>query len=225
MTDDHPTKKRSAQSSEEGGAGLGGTTQQAKSAEQVRVATGDSSMGATAGGTRVTREGINAMLVRLSAGQLTRYRLGEEIGKGGHGRVTVAFDTHIGRRVAFKRLRKGPEASSRDVARFLKEVQITGQLEHPNIVPVHELGVDEDDQVYFTMKLVEGRTLEAVLKSLKRGNPEDRKKYTLFRLLRIIQDVCQAIAFAHSRGVIHRDIKPSNIMLGDFGEVQVMDWH
>jgi len=172
----------------------------------------------------VTREGINAMLVRLAAGQESRYRLGEEIGKGGHGRVTVAFDTHIGRRVAFKRLRKGADASSRDVARFLKEVQITGQLEHPNIVPVHELGVDEDDQVYFTMKLVEGRTFEAVLKSLKRGDPEDRRKYTLFRLLRVIQDVCQAIAFAHSRGVIHRDIKPSNIMLGDFGEVQVMDW-
>jgi serine/threonine-protein kinase len=164
------------------------------------------------------------MLVRLAAGQQARYRLGEEIGKGGHGRVTVAFDTHIGRRVAFKRLRKGADANSRDVARFLKEVQITGQLEHPNIVPVHELGVDEDDQVYFTMKLVEGRTFEAVLKSLKRGDPEDRRKYTLFRLLRVIQDVCQAIAFAHSRGVIHRDIKPSNIMLGDFGEVQVMDW-
>jgi serine/threonine-protein kinase len=176
------------------------------------------------GGGPVTRDGINAMLVRLAAGQQSRYRLGEEIGKGGHGRVTVAFDTHIGRRVAFKRLRKGADASSRDVARFLKEVQITGQLEHPNIVPVHELGVDDEDQVYFTMKLVEGRTFEAVLKSLKRGDPEDRRKYTLFRLLRVIQDVCQAIAFAHSRGVIHRDIKPSNIMLGDFGEVQVMDW-
>ncbi|MEE2827762.1 MAG: SUMF1/EgtB/PvdO family nonheme iron enzyme [Myxococcota bacterium] len=171
-----------------------------------------------------TREGINRMLVRLRAGQDTRYRLGEEIGKGGHGRVSVAFDTHIGRRVALKQLRKGSGASSREVARFLQEVQITGQLEHPNIVPVHELGVGEDDQVYFTMKLVEGRTLEAVLKSLKRGDSEDRKRYSLFRLLRIIQDVCQAIAFAHSRGVVHRDIKPSNVMLGDFGEVQLMDW-
>lgn len=180
-------------------------------------------VGDDAGGP-LSREGINLMLVRLAAGQQSRYRLGEEIGKGGHGTVTVAFDTHIGRRVAFKRLRKGTDASSRDIARFLKEVQITGQLEHPNIVPVHELGVDEDDQVYFTMKLVEGRTFEAVLKSLKRGDPEDRRKYTLFRLLRVIQDVCQAIAFAHSRGVIHRDIKPSNIMLGDFGEVQLMDW-
>ena len=169
--------------------------------------------------------GIRAMLERLRDGEESRYRIGEEIGKGGHGRVTVAYDTFLGRRVAFKRLRKGLEATSREVARFLEEVQITGQLEHPNIVPVHDLGLDDEGgEVYFTMKLVEGRTLEQVLKSLKRGDPEDRRRYTLFRLLRILQDVCQAVAFAHSRGVIHRDLKPSNIMLGDFGEVQLMDW-
>lgn len=221
--DDSSSNRPPSSSGEEPGRQRGSTTRQLEPTGDRPELLGEedpqgSGMGA------VTREGINAMLVRLAAGQQRRYRLGEEIGKGGHGRVTVAFDTHIGRRVAFKRLRKGVEASSRDVARFLKEVQITGQLEHPNIVPVHELGVDEQDQVYFTMKLVEGRTLEAVLKSLKRGDSDDRRKYTLFRLLRIIQDVCQAIAFAHSRGVIHRDIKPSNIMLGDFGEVQVMDW-
>ena len=224
MNDDETSKKAPRSFGARLRGQVGATTHPAGTIEAHRGSTDSQDPNTSKSGARVTREGINAMLVRLAAGQQTRYRLGQEIGKGGHGRVTVAFDTHIGRRVAFKRLRKGADASSRDVARFLKEVQITGQLEHPNIVPVHELGVDEDDQVYFTMKLVEGRTLEAVLKSLKRGDPEDRKKYTLFRLLRIIQDVCQAIAFAHSRGVIHRDIKPSNIMLGDFGEVQVMDW-
>ncbi len=170
-------------------------------------------------------EGTRAMLDRLRRQEDNRYRIGEEIGKGGHGTVQVCYDGFLGRRVALKRLRKGLNATSREVARFLEEVQITGQLEHPNIVPVHDLGIDDDDgEVYLTMKLVEGRTLEQVLKSLKRGDPDDRRRYTLFRLLRILQDVCQATAFAHSRGVIHRDLKPSNIMLGGFGEVQLMDW-
>ncbi len=165
-------------------------------------------------GRSLLAERVEGILDRLRGDRTRRYRLGQELGKGGHGRVTVAFDTHIGRRVA----------TVRDVARFLEEVQITGQIEHPNIVPVHDLGVFLEGEVYFTMKLVEGRTLEEVLKALKRGEPETRRAYTLFRLLGILQDVCQAVAFAHSRGVIHRDLKPSNIMLGDFGEVQVMDW-
>jgi serine/threonine-protein kinase len=163
------------------------------------------------------------MMDRLR-GDGPRYRLGEELGKGGHGMVAVAYDGFLGRRVALKRLRKGREANAKDVARFLEEVQITGQIEHPNIVPVHDLGVLNGDEVFFTMKLVEGRNLEVVLKALKKGSLEARRTYTLFRLLRILQDVCQAVAFAHSRGVIHRDLKPSNIMLGDYGEVQVMDW-
>ena len=167
--------------------------------------------------------GVMGMLDRLRGDGL-RYKLGAELGKGGHGMVTVAYDSFLGRRVALKRLRKGRESRTRDIARFLEEVQITGQIEHPNIVPVHDLGVIDGEEVFFTMKLVEGRNLEVVLKALKKGSLEARRKYTLFRLLRILQDVCQAVAFAHSRGVIHRDLKPSNIMLGDYGEVQVMDW-
>ena len=168
-------------------------------------------------------DGVLGMMEQLRA-EGPRYKLGEELGKGGHGMVAVAFDGYLGRRVALKRLRKGREASTKDVARFLEEVQITGQIEHPNIVPVHDLGVLDGGEVFFTMKLVEGRNLEVVLRALKKGSLEARRSYTLFRLLRILQDVCQAVAFAHSRGVIHRDLKPSNIMLGDYGEVQVMDW-
>ena len=97
------------------------------------------------------RAGISAMLERLKGESMPRYRSGEEIGKGGHGRVTVAFDTNLGRRVALKRLRKGLKASSREVARFLEEVQITGQLELLNMVRVLELGLEEDGEVYFTM--------------------------------------------------------------------------
>lgn len=169
-------------------------------------------------------EGAQELVHRIAEGREPRYRFGEEIGKGGHGRVTVAYDSWIGRRVALKRLRKGIRASTREVARFVEEVQITGQLEHPNIVPVHDLGLFDNDEVFFTMKLVEGRTLEHTLKALKRGDPATRKEYGRVRLLQILQACCQAVAYAHSKGVIHRDLKPSNIMLGDFGEVQVMDW-
>ncbi|MCO4768832.1 MAG: SUMF1/EgtB/PvdO family nonheme iron enzyme [Deltaproteobacteria bacterium] len=169
-------------------------------------------------------EGAQRLIQRISEGREPRYRFGEEVGKGGHGRVTVAYDSWIGRRVALKRLRKGSSASKREVARFLEEVQITGQLEHPNIVPVHDLGLFDNDETFFTMKLVEGRTLEDTLKALKRGDPATRKEFGRVRLLQVLQACCQAVAYAHSKGVIHRDLKPSNIMLGDFGEVQVMDW-
>jgi len=169
-------------------------------------------------------EGAQELIQRISEGREPRYRFGEEVGKGGHGRVTVAYDSWIGRRVALKRLRKGPNATPREVARFLEEVQITGQLEHPNIVPVHDLGLFDNDETFFTMKLVEGRTLEHTLKALKRGDAATRKEFGRVRLLQLLQSCCQAVAYAHSKGVIHRDLKPSNIMLGDFGEVQVMDW-
>ncbi len=184
----------------------------------------ESSARSGAGSSDGVPQGTLDILLRLKEGDERRYRYGEEIGKGGHGQVTVVFDTHIGRRIALKRLRKGLNASSRDIARFLEEVQITGQLEHPNIVPVHDLGLMPSGEIYFTMKLVEGRTLERVLKALKRGEPEVAREFSRVKLLGILQQVCQAVAYAHSRGVIHRDLKPSNIMLGDFGEVQVMDW-
>jgi serine/threonine-protein kinase len=172
----------------------------------------------------VASAGLAATLGRLRGIGDQRYRFGREIGKGGHGVVGEAFDTYIGRRIALKRLRKGLDASPREVAQFLEEVQITGQLEHPNIVPVHDLRAFPDGEVFFTMKLVEGRTLEDVLAALRRGDPDARREYGRVKLLQVLQAVCMAVAFAHSRGVIHRDLKPSNIMLGEFGEVQVMDW-
>ncbi len=115
-------------------------------------------------------------------------------------------------------------ADEADVLRFIAEAQITGQLEHPNIVPVHELGVDENEQPFYTMKFVRGITLRKVLELLATGTAGPVKKYPLPALLTIFQKVCDALAFAHSKGVIHRDLKPENIMLDDFGEVLVMDW-
>jgi serine/threonine-protein kinase len=139
------------------------------------------------------------------------YELRELLGRGGMGEVLLGHDGVIGREVAIKRMRQasaGPDAE----LRFLREAKIQARLQHPAIVPVHELGRDADGRPYFTMKRLAGVTLEAL-----RGGP-------LQRLLRAFVDVCLAIEFAHEHGVIHRDIKPTNIMLGDFGEVYVLDW-
>ena len=145
----------------------------------------------------------------------------EEIARGGMGAILRAEDRDIRRQVAMKVMLDASDEKS--VARFLEEAQVTGQLEHPNIVPVHGLGKDSQGRPFFTMKLVKGRSLADVLKAL-RGEPEKAKEYTLARLLGIFTNVCNAIAFAHSKGVVHRDLKPANIMLGAFGECLVMDW-
>jgi eukaryotic-like serine/threonine-protein kinase len=142
------------------------------------------------------------------------YRVAQVIGRGGMGEVILAEDLRIGRPVAIKRMlgeRSTPEAT----ARFLREACIQARLEHPAIVPVHELGHDADGRPYFTMKRLAGTTLEKVLATGTTGTNE---------LLRAFVDVCLALDFAHVRGVVHRDMKPANIMLGDYGEVYVLDW-
>ncbi len=151
-----------------------------------------------------------------------RYDIGGVIAQGGMGAILRAQEATIERGVAMKVMLDGSSPDA--LVRFIAEARVTGQLEHPNIVPVHELGVDENDQVFYTMKLVRGVTLKEVLARLAGGDAETRKKHPLGALLTIFQKVCDAVAFAHSRGVIHRDLKPDNIMLGDFGEVLVMDW-
>ncbi|MCB9539408.1 MAG: SUMF1/EgtB/PvdO family nonheme iron enzyme [Myxococcales bacterium] len=153
-----------------------------------------------------------------------RYALGQEIARGGMGRIVEATDGNIDRTVAMKLLIRGVEEQLGMQLRFTEEAQITGQLQHPNIVPVYDLGVHDDGQLFFTMKLVRGRTLRDVLRDLRRKVPAAQHTYTRSRLLNIFQQVCMGIAYAHSRRVVHRDLKPSNIMLGDFGEVLVMDW-
>jgi len=142
------------------------------------------------------------------------YQLGVLIGKGGMGEVIAAQDRRVGREVAYKRLRNR-DASPDALSRFLREARIQARLDHPAIVPVYELGMDADGRPFFTMKRLTGQTLAARLQ--KTAEP-------LQPLLRAFAEVCQAIELAHSKGVVHRDLKPSNIMLGDFGEVYVLDW-
>ena len=146
------------------------------------------------------------------------YQLLGEIARGGMGVILKGHDTDLGRDIAVKVL--DPELAKRPtvVQRFVEEAQIGGQLQHPGIVPVYELGLMADDRPYFTMKLVKGRTLAAILQ--QRTSPSDNRG----RLLAIFESVCQTMAYAHSKGVLHRDLKPANIMVGAFGEVQVVDW-
>ena len=144
-----------------------------------------------------------------------RYLLGKLLGKGGMGEVVQATDQQIMREVAIKRMR---QVSEHATARFVREARIQGRLEHPAIVPVHELSVDEEGRPYFVMKRLTGTTLQHILEQ------GEASHHTRRSLLRAFTDVCLAVEFAHTRGVIHRDLKPSNIMLGDFGEVYVLDW-
>jgi serine/threonine protein kinase len=155
-----------------------------------------------------------------SGGQ--RYLLEGEVARGGMGAVLRAVDRDIRREVAIKYLLD--QSDPRKKARFVEEAQVTGQLEHPNIVPVHELGIDARGHLFFSMKMVKGRSLQQVLQELREEPRSAGKEWPLSRLLNIFVGVCHALAYAHSRGVVHRDLKPANIMVGDFGEVYVMDW-
>jgi serine/threonine protein kinase/Leucine-rich repeat (LRR) protein len=153
-----------------------------------------------------------------------RYEPGAEVARGGMGAVLEAEDRSLRRRVAVK-VMLNPDAGSEERARrFVAEARVTGQLEHPGIVPVYELGTDAAGRIFYAMKLVRGTTLSAILAGLREGDPETLAKHPLGALLTAFLKVCDAVSFAHSRGVIHRDLKPDNIMVGDYGEVLVMDW-
>ena len=173
-----------------------------------------------------TQESVDAALLRLGERKAAaeRYRVQREVGRGGMGVVLRVRDLDLGRDLALKRLRSshGTSASSSGaaLARFLQEAQVTAQLDHPAIVPVHELGRDADGEVFFTMKLVEGQDLAKVFARVHAGDPQ----WSRTRVLGILQRVCEAMAYAHAKGVVHRDLKPANVMVGDFGAVYVMDW-
>lgn len=153
-----------------------------------------------------------------------RYEAHELLGKGGMGEVRLYLDRRIGRDVAHKTLRKDVRKTSMGLERFVREARVQGQLEHPAVLPVYDLGVDPEGHVFFTMKRVRGTPLDAVLDAIADGDEEARALHSRRRLLTAFVQVCRAIDFAHSRGVLHRDLKPANVMLGEYGEVHVLDW-
>jgi len=169
---------------------------------------------------QVELEGAGARVVVHSR---LRYETLAKLGEGGVGEVMSAQDHDIGRRVAIKRLRqqmKSPLA----LARFVEEIRTTGRLEHPNVVPIHDVGVDDAGDYYFVMKRVDGETLESIIAKLASGDREYHRRYGYERRVEIFKGVLEAVNLAHSEGIIHRDIKPANIMVGAFGEVVLMDW-
>jgi serine/threonine-protein kinase len=161
---------------------------------------------------------------KLKVSATDRYDADQVIGKGGMGEIRLARDSRIGRDVAMKVIRANVEPSAGMRARFVREACLQGQLEHPAIVPVYDLDFDEARRPFFTMKLVHGLTLKAIIKGLRDEDDSIRAQFSRRKLLTAFTQVCLAIDFAHQSGVIHRDLKPANIMLGNFGEVYVLDW-
>jgi serine/threonine-protein kinase len=155
-----------------------------------------------------------------------RYEELGRIGKGSMGEVRRVRDRDLNRVVAMKVVRRSLMKNRRLLARFIAEAQATAQLSHPGVVPIHELGVLPDGRFYFTMKEVEGTTLREVIEILHGTGETDcgDEVWTLHRVMEAYRQVCNAAAYAHSRGVVHRDLKPDNVMVGPFGEVLVLDW-
>jgi len=159
----------------------------------------------------------------LSVRSSDKYAVGEDVGQGGMKRIQKASDRDARREIALATIRKG-HAEPATIRRFVREARITALLEHPNIVPVHDVGVDSDGNPFFTMKLLQGESLSNVIRRLSEGDRDHRRNFSLQTMVEIFRDVCSAMAFAHSKGVVHLDLKPANIQVGDYGEALVIDW-
>jgi serine/threonine-protein kinase len=185
------------------------------------------SFSAPLGATRTTVlprvEGTGGDEVQLHVESKLRYEPLKLLGAGGMGEVVLVEDQDIARRVAVKRLL--PELTHPSIlARFVDEIRTVGRLEHPNIVPIHDVGIDDLGRYFFVMKYVEGETLEAVIEKLAAGDPAYLARYSYEQRIELFLGVLHALEYAHEHGVVHRDIKPANVMIGRFGEVVLMDW-
>ena len=152
------------------------------------------------------------------------YLIGDELARGGMGSILQAEDSKLKRTVAIKVMLLDASASETARQRFLREAEVLALLSHPNIVPIYDIVWEDGLPLFYSMKLVKGRTLQAILADLRKGEAATLQQHSLASLLTIFRKVCDALAFAHSKGILHRDLKPDNIMVGEFGEVLVMDW-
>ncbi|HEY8042480.1 MAG TPA: serine/threonine-protein kinase, partial [Polyangiaceae bacterium] len=156
---------------------------------------------------RVERSAESTTFVSTSR---PRFQVNRPLGEGGIGQVFAAVDQDIGREVAIKSLRPDMQAPSH-VARFIDEIRTVGALEHPNIVPIHDVGVNDDGSLYFVMRCVQGETLESIIARLAAGDPLAHAQWTFERRVHVFRQLLDAVAFAHDRGYVHRDIKPANV--------------
>ena len=153
-----------------------------------------------------------------------KYQNFKEMAGGGAGVLISSYDINLRRKVAIKKLKPDQIDNLSEQRRLIREARITAQLSHPNTVPVYEMGVADDGEIYFAMKKVEGENLFKIQCRIARGEEEVKKEFTLYRILSVLIQASNALAYAHARGVIHRDVKPENILIGLFGEVYMMDW-
>ena len=160
---------------------------------------------------------------RLVLDERARFEEVQVLGRGGVGEVVLAVDHDIARKVALKRLLPEVEGDGA-VARFADEVRALGALDHPNIVPIHDVGVTPEGKHFYVMKYIQGETLEHVIERLAAGDPDHHARYPFARRMEVFTAVLRAVQYAHAQGYVHRDLKPANIMVGAYGEVVVMDW-
>ncbi|MBP85301.1 MAG: protein kinase [Planctomycetaceae bacterium] len=168
--------------------------------------------------------GTDADLPEWFTNDFHKYRSLQPMAGGGNGDLFAADDGNLGRKVCIKRLSDKLSKDKTERRRLLREARVTAQMSHPNTVPVYELGKDHQGNLYFAMKKIEGRDLFKILTQIARKDPDALREFSLDRLLGILIQASNALAYAHAHGVIHRDIKPENIMAGLFGEVMLMDW-
>ena len=153
-----------------------------------------------------------------------KYMFLRKLVSGGMGAILKVVDHYLQRPLAMKVILPALKHDKRTINEFIKEAKITGLLEHPNIIPVHELGMSDKEGLFFTMKLAQGEPLNSILAKIKKGMPAYVEKYNMLYMLTIFRKVCDAISFAHSQDIIHQDIKPHNVIVGDYGEVLAIDW-
>lgn len=161
--------------------------------------------------------------LQISSSPRQRFETVTTLGEGASGEVSLALDHDIGRKVALKHFKQA-HINNEQMIRFVKEVQITGRLDHPNIASLHDVGLDADGRYYIIMKYHNGETLQDIIQHLKEGNKEYHVRFPFSERVILFQKILQAIQFAHQQGIIHRDLKPANIIVGRYGEVTVMDW-
>jgi serine/threonine-protein kinase len=168
--------------------------------------------------------GTDPDLPRNLASGIGRYTGFREMARGGTAYLRSCFDPVTGRTIAVKCLLPEVRRDQRERRRLLREARVTAQLQHPNTVPVYDIGDDENEGIYFTMKRISGENLFEILKRIARGDEQTISAFPTARRLQIVLGACQALSYAHARGVIHRDVKPENIWVGNFGEVILLDW-
>ena len=168
--------------------------------------------------------GTDADLPEWFTNDFRKYRNLRPMAGGGAGELLAADDGNLGRKVCIKRLSAKLAGDKTERLRLLREARVTAQMSHPNTVPVYELGRDDEGNLYFAMKKIEGRDLFKILTQIAQEDPDAVREFSLDRLLGVLIQASNALSYAHAHGVIHRDIKPENIMIGLFGEVMLMDW-